>query len=348
MQMKKYVSRFCVLLFLIIEDANVNALSLTSCDNPLENEVCNLTCTTIDHAQNVAFDKEPDIAIIAQCLTDGRCFGSSLFSISQPNSTTTILSFIHLRNNAGIWRCSYGATPTSVSVPWATYPLTVSTTLTSNTTVDRNIDGNVTLECLYSEQAPTVTLQYEDANGNNDAISAETFQCNATDIPCIDVNFTTYGCPVVVKEETGIDHSDTYSIKLKIKVTHVHTEDVHTIVTDITFNDSSTTAATEQQTITNATTEQQTIINVTTTMETNDDSKYTVIGITIGTGTGLGGISSTVIIMIIKRRKKKTKNSQDRTGNNSGNPERVSMPNEPPVDCDTRNDRKANKQNMCV
>jgi hypothetical protein len=106
-------------IFVIIQLYFFLALSLTSCDNPLENEVCNLTCTTIDHAQNVAFDKEPDIAIIAQCLTDGRCFGSSLFNISQPNSTSTILSFIHLRNNAGTWRCSYGATPTPVSVPWA-------------------------------------------------------------------------------------------------------------------------------------------------------------------------------------------------------------------------------------
>ena len=328
MQMKKYVSRFCVLLFLIIEDANVNALSLTSCDNPLENEVCNLTCTTIDHAQNVAFDKEPDIAIIAQCLTDGRCFGSSLFSISQPNSTTTILSFIHLRNNAGIWRCSYGATPTSVSVPWATYPLTVSTTLTSNTTVDTHIDGNVTLGCLYSEQAPTVTLQYEDANGNNDAISAETFQCNATDIPCTDVNFTTYGCPVVVKEETGIDHSDTYSIKLKIKVTHVHTEDVHTIVTDITFKDPTTAATTEQQTITNET----------TTMGTNDDSKYSAKEIIIGAA-GLAIFVliviitiTTIIVCVRRRRKTKAKNR------------RASMP----VDYERRNDRKAKKKNICV
>jgi hypothetical protein len=43
----------------------------------------------------------------------------------------------------------------------------VSTTLTSNTTVDTNIDGNVTLGCLYSEQAPTVTLQYEVSWSNN-------------------------------------------------------------------------------------------------------------------------------------------------------------------------------------
>ena len=47
------------------------------------------------------------------------------------------------------------------------YPQEVSTTLTSNTTVDTNIDGNVTLECLYSEQAPTVTLQYEVSWSNN-------------------------------------------------------------------------------------------------------------------------------------------------------------------------------------
>ena len=256
MQMKKYASRFSVLLFLIIENANVNALSLTSCDNPLENEVCNLTCTTIDHEQTVAFDKEPDIAIIAQCFTDGQCFGSSLYSISQPNSMSTILSFIHLRNNTGTWRCSYGSTPTSVSVPWATYPKNVRTTLTSNTTVDTKIDGNVTLECLYSEEAPTVTLQYEDANGNNDATSAEIFQCHATDISCTDMNFTTYECPVVVKKETGIDYSDIYSIQLKIKVSHVQIEDVHTIVTDITFTGPPIT--TEQQTATDKTAKKKT------------------------------------------------------------------------------------------
>ena len=49
------------------------------------------------------------------------------------------------------------------------------------------------------------------------------------------MNFTTYECPVVVKEESGIDNSDTYLIKLEIKVSHVQREDVHTIVTDITF-----------------------------------------------------------------------------------------------------------------
>ena len=100
---------------------------------------------------------------------------------------------------------------------------------------------------------------------------------------------------------------------------------------EITFNsDSPTTATTEQQTITNATTEQQTITNATTTMGTNDISKDTEIKIYIGTGTGLGGlggISSIVIIIFIKRRKKNTNNSQDRTENNSGNPEGVLMTN---------------------
>jgi hypothetical protein len=110
---------------------------------------------------------------------------------------------------------------------------------------------------------------------------------------------------------------------------------------EITFNSDSpttatteqqtiTNATTEQQTITNATTEQQTITNATTTMGTNDISKDTEIKIYIGTGTGLGGlggISSIVIIIFIKRRKKNTNNSQDRTENNSGNPEGVLMTN---------------------
>ena len=95
------------------------ALSLTSCDNPLENEVCNLTCTTTDHSQTVAFNKEPDSSIIAQCVSGIGCFGTSQYSISQPNSVTTVLSFMHSRSNSGTWGCSYGLTSTSVSVPWA-------------------------------------------------------------------------------------------------------------------------------------------------------------------------------------------------------------------------------------
>ena len=92
------------------------------------------------------------------------------------------------------------------------------------------------IKTLGIEQILLQMLIYlQDANGNNDAISAETFHCDATDIPCTDVKFTTHRCSVVVKEETGIDHSDTYLIKLKIKVTHVQREDVYTIVTGITF-----------------------------------------------------------------------------------------------------------------
>ena len=53
------------------------------------------------------------------------------------------------------------------------------------------------------------------------------------------------------------------------------------------------------------------------------------------------------ISVCVKRRKTNTKNRRDRTGNNSCNPERVSMSNEPPVDHDRRNHRKANKT-ICV
>ena len=95
------------------------ALSLTSCDNPLENKVCNLTCTTVDHLQIVAFNKEPDSSSVAQCRSSGVCYGTDQYSISQPDEVTTVLSFILSRNDTGTWRCSYGATPASVPVPWA-------------------------------------------------------------------------------------------------------------------------------------------------------------------------------------------------------------------------------------
>ena len=140
------------------------ALSLTSCDNSLENVVCNLTCTTIDLEQSVAFDKEPDIAIIAQCITDGRCFESSLYSISQPNSTSTILSFIHLRKNAGTWRCSYGSTPTSVSVPCASSSRTCIF-LTFKTILVRNCGRRVEIPYMGSIRHliwPTWTLIISD------------------------------------------------------------------------------------------------------------------------------------------------------------------------------------------
>ena len=94
-------------------------LPLTFCDDPLENEVCNLTCTTTDHPQNVAFQKEPDSSIIAQCASDVGCFGANPYIISQPNSVTTVLSFVHSRSIVSTWRCSYGSTITSVAVPWA-------------------------------------------------------------------------------------------------------------------------------------------------------------------------------------------------------------------------------------
>ena len=65
--------------------------------------------------------------------------------------------------------------------------------------------------------------------------SDETFQCVATADYCADANFTTYVCTVVIRAENGIDHSATYSIKLKTKVGNVQREDVQTIATGITF-----------------------------------------------------------------------------------------------------------------
>ena len=48
------------------------------------------------------------------------------------------------------------------------------------------------------------------------------------------------------------------------------------------------------------------------------------------------------------RRKTNTKNRRDQPGNDSGNHQRASMPNEPPVDYDRKNGRKAKQKNMCV
>jgi hypothetical protein len=64
-------------------------------------------------------NKEPDPSIIAQCVSGVGCFGTDQYNINQPNSVTTVLSFMHSRSNSGTWRCSYGPTPTSVSVPCA-------------------------------------------------------------------------------------------------------------------------------------------------------------------------------------------------------------------------------------
>ena len=52
------------------------------------------------------------------------------------------------------------------------------------------------------------------------------------------------------------------------------------------------------------------------------------------------------ISVCVKRRKTNTKNRRDRTGNNSGNPECVSM--QMPVDHDRRNHRKAKQKNQYV
>jgi hypothetical protein len=92
---------------------------LTSCYDAIENEVCGLTCTTTDHSLNVAFDRIPDTAIIAQCVSGVGCFEMSQYNISQPDSVTTVLSFMHSRSQSDTYRCVYGSTWTSVLVHWA-------------------------------------------------------------------------------------------------------------------------------------------------------------------------------------------------------------------------------------
>ena len=304
MTMKKSACQFCVFMFLIAVD--VNAVSLTSCKNALENKVCGITCTTADHSENVVFYKLPNTgSIVAQCVPDAGCFGPSQYNITQPDSVSTVLSFVHLREEAGEWRCVFGLTLVDLLVSWATYAQNVSTTMTSNTLVNTDIHVNATLECLHSAEDPTVTLQYENSYGTIDAIS-QTFECTDTLVACTDVDFTTYACPVIIRAESGINHFDTYSIQLKTKVFNVNTEDVKTIATGITFEHSTTTA--EQQTTTHETTTTDTTTDETTTTETNNGSKENLIVIIIGTILGacvLIGIIIIIIMVLVKRRSNK-------------------------------------------
>lgn len=107
---------FCIAIHLNF----VLALSLTSCKDPLENEVCEITCTTTDHSQNVAFSRLTDTGtVIAQCAPIVGCIGTGHYNITQPNSVSTVLSFVHSRQEAGEWKCDYGLNAVAVSVSWA-------------------------------------------------------------------------------------------------------------------------------------------------------------------------------------------------------------------------------------
>lgn len=98
----------------------VLAVSLTSCNDALENTVCGITCTTLDHSQIVAFYKLSDTrSIIAQCISGFGCFGTSEYNITQPNPVSTILSFVHSRQLASEWICAYGLAFGVVNVSWA-------------------------------------------------------------------------------------------------------------------------------------------------------------------------------------------------------------------------------------
>ena len=93
---------------------------MTPCNDQLENGVCAITCITTDISQNVFFSKLPDTGtVIAQCVPVTGCFGLPNYNITQPNSVSTVLSFVHSRQEEGEWRCDYGLNFVVVNVSWA-------------------------------------------------------------------------------------------------------------------------------------------------------------------------------------------------------------------------------------
>ena len=93
---------------------------MTSCDNPLDNKACGLICTTTDHNEIVAFYKLPSTTTInAQCTPTVACGQYQQYNITQPDSVSTILSFVHSREKLGTWRCTNGSNDVNVSVFWA-------------------------------------------------------------------------------------------------------------------------------------------------------------------------------------------------------------------------------------
>ena len=68
----------------------------------------------------MAFSKVADtVVIIAQCVPVVGCIGTGHYNITQPSSVSTVLSFVHSRQEAGEWRCDYGIYDVAVSVSWA-------------------------------------------------------------------------------------------------------------------------------------------------------------------------------------------------------------------------------------
>jgi hypothetical protein len=68
----------------------------------------------------LAFYKLPIITTaIVQCIPSVACGAYQQYNITQPDSVSTILSFVHSREKLGTWRCTYGSNNVNVSVFWA-------------------------------------------------------------------------------------------------------------------------------------------------------------------------------------------------------------------------------------
>ena len=330
-------------------------------ENPIVGRPFQLICNTETDIVNTVEIKSPDETIIGSCVPasppfNATCDDAADYEASLNESANTIQ--INTNSMApdvnGTWACLHNGQTATFTLD---SPLTEIinetfhlTPFTKNVTT-MSVSMTVTFGCINKLVHFEWYLQDESSQAKTKLKFINTVEVKSS--PCTDDSrFYTY---TETRSSSNVANPDgRYRIGVEVHYSNEVTalQSIQYFDTSFIFNPT-TTATTEQQTITNATTEQQTteqqtITNATTTMGTNDISKDTEIQIYIGTGTGLGGISSIVIIIFFKRRKKNTKNSQDRTENNSGNPERVSMTNEPPVDYDTRNDRKANKQNMCV
>lgn len=82
--------------------------------------LCDLVCITPDHTETVAFYRLPnDANEIAQCIPGVGCHNNDPYTISQPNSTATVLRFELTRNITGLYQCTYGSTFTNKTLHWA-------------------------------------------------------------------------------------------------------------------------------------------------------------------------------------------------------------------------------------
>ena len=77
----------------------------------------NLSAKTTDHNKTVACYRLPSTTtVIAQCIPTVACGAYQQYNITQPDSVSTILSFVYSREKLGTWRCTYRSNDVNVSV----------------------------------------------------------------------------------------------------------------------------------------------------------------------------------------------------------------------------------------